>query len=199
MSLLVAFRLTGVLREPTQETITVETVNWNMTRPTDPIHVVDERVKNLYTDGIVLVGLEARINLYLENSEFWAGFDVIEWSISVNASLAEGSVESLIVSFTGVDEYASLDISEDPDHFKLVDVKVVDIEDWEWTLGKDSYLKAVSANQPKHIYLQFRTAWMFVDQNDKNHNISIILELTYFTGTINRRVVMPIELGVLSR
>ena len=66
VSLLATFRLTGVLPEPPKpETITVETVSWNMSRPSD-FTTVDERVENVYADDVALVRLGIFIGGYYE-------------------------------------------------------------------------------------------------------------------------------------
>jgi hypothetical protein len=71
ISLLATFRLTGVIQEPpTPQIITVETVSWNMSRPSNYI-ILDVLGRNHYSDDIVSVNFSINIVTYHENEEFF--------------------------------------------------------------------------------------------------------------------------------
>lgn len=198
LSLLVTFRFVGVLREPqTPETVTVEAVDWNIGRSSHFINI-DEWVKNSYSDGVASVGLGVHISSYLENSSTFDYTDVLWFRITITANTTDGFIHSIIINFVEVDEYAAIDINRDYDHIELTNLKVVSIVDWYGTLGKDSYIRANAINQPRYAYLRNMVAWMFIDQNNVDHKVDVILEFTYFDGVTYQRVIMPIQLEVLS-
>lgn len=196
VGILISLRLTGVLREPpTLETLTVETVSWNMNRPSNFGHI-DEVVNNSYTESVVSINLGVQVFSYYENDAMWAGFDVVMSRVLVNMSVSDGFVDSLIVGFTELDEHAALDIHGDMDHIEAVNLEVAKIADWDWVFGRNAYIKATSVNQPKNIYLQFLFAWMFKDPNNTTHQLTITLEATLFNGTTYQKVKIPIQMDV---
>lgn len=196
LSLLIAFRFTGVLSEPeTPETVMVDAVEWNISRPSNYI-IINKWVKNSYSDDVAAMSLRVHVTEYLENSPLWDGFDVLWFRIIVTANSTDGFIHSAIVNFVEADEYAAIDINDG--RIELTNLKVISIMDWDWTLGKGSYIRANAINQPGHVHLRDRVAWMFIDQNSVDHKVNVILELTYFDGVTYQMLIMPIQLKVLS-
>lgn len=196
VSLLAAFRVTGVLPEPpNRETITVEAVSWNMSRPSD-FKRVEELVNNSYTDSGVSVNLFVHVFEYYENNQGWAGFDVVWSKVLVNISVNDGFVESLIVNFTELDNHAALDIHDDMDRIEVVNLKIAKIVDWDWVFGRNAYIKVMSTDHPENAYLEFLFAWMFKDPNDTSHELSIALEAILFNGATYQKTKVPIQMEI---
>jgi hypothetical protein len=189
-----AFWLSGVLSEPPeQETIAVEAVSWNMSRPSD-FKRVEELVNNSYTDSGVSVNLFVHVFEYYENNQGWAGFDVVWSKVLVNISVNDGFVESLIVNFTELDNHAALDIHDDIDRIEVVNLEIAKIVDWDWVFGRNAYIKTMSTNHSENAYLEFLFAWMFRDEHNVDHQLAVTLGATIFNGTSYQRIEMPIQM-----
>lgn len=196
VGLLTGLRLTGMLRGPsTPEVLTVDTVGWSMSRPSDSRYVIDV-VNNSYVDSVVSIDYVVEVFDYYENDGQWAGFDVVPSVVRVNMSVDEGFVESVIVNFTQLDGDAALDINGDTDHIQAVNLDVARIDDWDWVFGKNAYIKATGINKPGNTYLQFQFAWMFKDPNSSSHRLTITLEATYVNGNTYHTVRIPVQLDV---
>ncbi len=196
IGILISLRLTGVLIEPsTPEITSVEVVAWSMNRPLNYTRI-DELANNSYNDRAVSLNLGVHAYEYFENSQGWAGFDVVMSMVLVNISVGDEFVESMIVNFTELDKHAALDIHDDMDRIEAVNLEVARIVDWDWVFGRDAYIKAISVDHPKNASLEFLFAWMFKDPNDTSHQLSIALEATLFNGATYQKIKVPIQMEV---
>jgi hypothetical protein len=196
VSLLAAFRVTGVLPgPPNRETVAVEAVSWNMSRLYD-YKRLDELVNNSYITSVVSINLTVHVVNYYENDPVRFGLDNVDSIVLVNMSVREGFVESLFVNFAELDNHAALDIHQDMDHIDLVNLEVAKIVDWNEAFGRNASFKATSINQPANAYLRFPLGWMFRDHNDTNHQLTITLEATLFNGATYQKIRIPIQMGV---
>ena len=197
VSLLATFRLTGVLPEPLKpETITVETVNWNMSRPSKYVSI-DEWIENSFSDSITSIGLRLHVSSYAENSI--AHGDYLFFGIFVTGNVTEGFVQSVLIKFSLVDTNAFLDIVadlKDPDWVELHNLTIQAVRD-SWRTN-EPYIDAIAPNHTKNCSLKMRAYWQFFDENTVNHWIMVTLEITYFTGTTYRIVAIPIQLAVMT-
>jgi hypothetical protein len=199
MSLLVTIRLTRVLPEPkTPENVIAEPVNWNMSRPKDIIRV-NEKIRNFYVDEVASVDLRILVDYYTENDWTYAfGKDLLRLFIYTNTSVFEGFIESLDIYFREEGNSSMVWIYQDPDWISLVNLKIRSITDRYYNVENDikAYIKAVSVNQPKYVYMSRPIGWQLLDQNNLNHELEIALEFTYRNGPVYKKVMMPIFLQV---
>ena len=199
VSLLVTFRLTGVLPEPpTPETITVETVSWNMSRPAD-IVTIDEWVKNSYLDEIVSASLSVHVAGYRENWPILPSDgddDIIDLGIVADVNVSDGFVRSLVVRFPKTDSHTTLYIERHPETIRLDNLKLERIRD-PATERREAYLETTGLNQPKNCSLEILSFWVLQDRNNLNHWITVTFEATYYNGTTWKKIEIPIQLGVV--
>lgn len=197
ISLLAAFRLTGVLREPPKlETITVEAVTWNMSRPGGTI-TVNEWVRNFFTDGIVSVGSNVHIGGYSENSpDFpsWGG-DYLTLTITSSADVSNGFIYSMIVKFSRPDTLAKVNIEEHPTSMELHNLEIKKISALG-TNNREAYFETGALNQLENASLSIFSWWAFFDTNDINHSVTLSFETIYFNGTFYEKVIQPIQLQI---
>jgi hypothetical protein len=195
MCLLATFRLTGILQEPlTPETITVEAVTWNMSRPKFTIPI-GEQVINSYNDSVISAFLNIDIGAYYEDHPLlWGLYDGIDANSIVTINVTRGFVHSIFMKFSQIDENATLEIIEDPHAIELNNIGLKAIRD-----GRIAYIEAYGMNQPRYCKLGMRCVlWLFLDESRiMDHSITISLEVIYFDGTIYRKVILPIILEVL--
>lgn len=202
ISLLATFRLTGILPEPpTPETINVETVPWNMSRPVNvDIITIDKWTKNSYTDNIAFIELSIQFVGYWENKPGWwpsdGDDDAIYLRIVATANVSEGFIYSMIIKFPEVDADAVLYIDQNKGFRELINLKEGLIS-WSSKYKKGAYFEALAFNQPKDALLSIMAYWVLQDQNNIDHWLTVTLETTLFNGTAYQKMIMPMRLGVL--
>ncbi len=194
VSLLAAFRMTGVIPEPpTPQIITVETVYWNMSRPSSSENKVGEWANKSYGDFSEFVGFSIRIEGYGENHQEKG--DYLEFRIFLEAKVNDGFFDTVVTTFSDIDANAFVDIMSDPDMIKLQNLSIETIRDSFRT--NQPYIEAQSPNRSKQVALAFSVYWMFMDSNNMDHWITVTAEITYFNGAKYQKVVIPTRLGVL--
>lgn len=197
ISLLVTFRLTGMLPEPqTPETITVEAVSWNMSRPSTTMSFLGMRVKNLFSDYMTSVESSVHITSYKENSELFG--DCIWFSVNATAQLQKGFIHSMFIRLSGMDPDAVLYIHLLGPWPKMHNLKTESIVTGG-TENREAYIRATRLDRSANCSLEIVISWHFLDikENNISHWTTVTLEATYFNGTVYRKVIIPIRIGVL--
>ncbi len=193
ITLLAAFRLTRVLPEPpTPETITVEAVSWNMSRPSFRTNV-NEEMSNSYSDNMTAISLVVHIWQYEENHP--SRGDNIEFAVTASANLSLGFIHSMVVRFSRTDDHAVLHVDPTPNFIELENLKLERIRE-PATNRNEACFETKTQNQPQYASLGILIWWLFLDDNTTNHIVTITLETTISNETTYRKVVIPIELGV---
>lgn len=196
IGLLVTFRLTGILHEPLNpEVVMVEVVEWNMSRPMEKTDISD-RIINFYDDDIVSVNFTTCIEKYHEEwiGIPYSGCDVIRMTLVVATNVNEGYVHSIVIKFSQMDDNAFLDICEDPDWIELQNIQLQVIQD-SYKID-EVYIQACTANRTNWCELRIIAFWVFSDENNMDHFMTITSEATYFNGTTYCKVIIPIQLKV---
>lgn len=202
VTLLASFRLTGIQPEPqTPQTITVETVSWNMTRPRSiDIIAIDERVSNSHVDDIASVNLAIQVGGYRESApRYWlwkGGYDEIDLSVAVTANISKGFVYSIVIELSNIDAQADVIIIDGESWMQLHNLEIVELDDSSYR--HKAWIEASSFGQPLDSVLGIIVFWDFFDQNIADHFMSVTAEVTYFNGSTWQKVTVPIQLGVLA-
>ena len=194
MSLLVAFRLTGVLREPpTPETITIDEVAWQMERPSKYTRI-EEIVENAYEDHTVLIKASVSIHSYFENGladPYW-NRDGIAFRVNVNATAFEGSIASILVEFSPLSVNSTIYFN--PTFASYHNVTVTRIKGIGTSTGV-TYIAGKVSGSP--CSLRLPSHWVFTYQNLENHQLKVNIRITYSNGETYQTIVLPIILRVL--
>jgi hypothetical protein len=198
ISLLVTFRLTGVLREPPtiSQSITVDIVSWNTSRPTKYVDL-DEKVENSYIDDIISTNLTVSVVGYSENQlgfPSWGG-DFVKLDIIATVDTSIGFIHLINIRFSRTDVYAFLNIVDDPDAIELENLAKKQLKDGTWS--NEGQFIASPVNETNWCSLRIAVFWVLFDENDTNHLETIMLETTYFDGTAFRKINVPTQLEVL--
>jgi hypothetical protein len=203
VSLLAAFRVTGVLPEPPKrETITAEPVSWQMDRPIlDPSRslAIDEAIRNGYSNNDTTMSIDVRLYHYLEDwgeIPFGKHDDGITFKVNITATVAEGLNASFTVKFHTVDSYSTIFVSGPHESLFVYNTSVTEMRlvSREWTsegwhnLG-EAYVKAESTGS--RCTLRTQIAWVFNDLNAEDHQLEVSLEFTYFNQTTTQKIVVP--------
>ncbi len=199
MGLLATFRLTGIIPEPPTitETVTAETITWNMTRPEEATGFAGRIIENNFNVNGTNVRLSIHITSYLENSEQFG--DCLWFSVNATANVQQGFIHSVYIKFLQTDQNAFLLISEQKEWLTLENLKITSLST-EATYSREAHLYATGVNNPKTCTLTNPAYWYFLDVNENNldHWTTITLETTYFNGTAYRKVTIPVQIGVLA-
>ena len=197
VSLLATFKMSGVLMEPqTPETVTLEAVTWNMTRPTS-FFTVDEWVNNSYTgnDNASLT-LGVHVQEYYEDDlgDPANGNDYVKLGILGAVNVCAGFVNSIAVDVYGVDAHTCVIFQTSSWSMKLQNLTNPRIVN-PYTSG---HVEASATNQSKQALLSVTVYWVFLDQNNINHKVTVDAKVTYFDGAAYQTVITPFVLDVLA-
>jgi len=187
--------LTGLtlMREmPTPETVTGDTVTWEIERP-DTIKGISETVENVYEDGGCLILFDIIIGSYFSGASVSMGAEV-------EANVSNGFVRELCVSFNENYNLSQINILEPPD-FQIASEnlrtgKVVDWSDGKGGLGESlkGYVEAVGVNKPSYVYCRVWVDWFLRPSQNQSNDLEVRLELTYHNGTALKEAVLPVML-----
>ena len=197
VSLLATFKMSGVLTEPqAPETVTLEAVTWNMTRPTRTL-TVDEWVNNSYMDNDNrLLSAGVHFEEHFENMLGWPsdGDDDVQLvGIHISVSVSVGFVCSFVANFSDLDDCAYVVLETTPSCMQLQNLAVKRIVN----PLTSACLWASANNQSKEASLSALVYWVFLDQNNTDHWMTVDFEITYFDGTAYQTVITPFVLDVL--
>lgn len=198
VGLLVSFRMVGIIHEPqTLETIPVQPTYWSINRPVD-IATIDNWVGNNYADNIISINMNIHIVGYREN---WPDFpsyggDAVDLRIVVTASVSSGFICSFVVRFLEMDSSEIVYIDSTPRSMSLINLQKGLVR-WSGSLESEAFFEAKGLNQPRNASLSIISYWVFLDQNNLDHMMTVTLEATYFDGAAYKKAIIPIKLGVM--
>ena len=199
IGLLATFRLTGVLHGPPtiSRTTTADMAYWNMSRPAGILNI-EEKITNTYHEDAFSSSLNIHLCTYIENDGlYFYNDDVLWFSLTANANTSFGFIYSMHIESSETDKYAKLHFDEQEldstELYNLTQKRVVD-----GTYLQKAVFEAISIGQPKECALKMGSrVWVFFDENNLDHWVTITLEIVYFDGAIYRQVSIPIRLGIL--
>lgn len=207
ISLLVMFRITGILPEPSKpETFMAEAVEWNFERPSVSRRI-NETVENSYSNEDVSIVFSIYLENYIADSgpPFGTTADATNMLVSIKASVLEGFVENINTIFSVDNELAYVNIMRESysAYYETLNVSVkkrVDyITNW-WELENDTkgFISAIGSNQPSDVSFGFPASWVLKDEGNETTEIMVVGELTYRTENSYGKVVLPIQLRLFS-
>ena len=196
IGLLITFRLTGILPEPQKpETVQMDPVTWEMKRPSVSVLNIGERVEDAYANGEVAVGIGVNVAWYVENPEPsvgpFFGRDGLFLLVYVNVSVLQGSGVSLSVRYLP-DENTTIYI--ETNSMIQSNVSVTNVK-WFGIKESEAYCRAKILNSPS--YMNTQANWVFNDPNNEDHQLNLVLEITYLNRTTYKTIVLPVILQML--
>ena len=187
ISLLAAFKFTGILNEPQQpETITQDPVVWSMERPSH-IMPINKTIEKSYSDDYLSATFNVYIDTYRENSPvfFFDYRDGITLHVCFNATVTYGSLisvtnhvrptetNSTVVTYIGDSEW--------PEKYNI------DVANKRYYGVKDeeAYAEAKVTGSPCCWIMLI--SWIFNDENTLNHQLNITNEFLYWNTSKYKR------------
>ncbi|MDH5267494.1 MAG: PPC domain-containing protein [Candidatus Bathyarchaeota archaeon] len=206
---LVTLSLNGFFSQsPTPETVTAETVTWEIERPFSTIPL-KELVRNTYTaNEETSVTLDLFVDHYLEDFNDYGGSDVINIIVNVSASVSKGFVKSVYMVFeenhTGSQvAWPELHALYDKDYIPFPQGLYIrhnlypkDHLNMVSTSGVKAFLGLSGVNQPKTVLFWGPAHWVLRSSHNQTHTLDFRVELTYYNNTHHVKAVLPIEIVV---
>ena len=197
ISLLAGSRIAGIIPEPKNVTITIEPVVWSYERPLldisqwEFVRLIESWVKNAYDIDGVIIEFGILVYEYRELYDFgiYGERDCVDIRVSVNASVSQGSISNILVSYRPKDPDAMLLVSYPVRVVK--NATVTDMND-TGTNTSEAYVQAVASSSS--CSLTVRNYWVFTEEDAVDHGLQTTLEVTCLDRTGIRKVVLPIFL-----
>lgn len=192
ISLLVTFRLIGVIPEPPRkETITLEPVNWKAERPSSYTEFFQKDKVNVLSDD--MMSIVVIVAGYEKNS--YGDVDVLNLLTYVNVTGMGTKMwaSEVVVRFQPTDGTSKLRVDFNYYALSAVNMTVVDQKQTA-TNETEAYVKAKATEIQGSLRLL--AYWLFYDENIEDHGLKITFEVTYLKERVYRRVVAPAILEV---
>ncbi len=194
ISLLISFRLTGILQGSTKisETITLETIKWEFERPNQTV-TLNETLGSPYSSSEISTTMTVRIWKYDFDGFF--SDDLVPIIISANLttimpnSFVKGVYVILQTDYQSPVRWLHTD-------FRFENLSLIDVEDWGWQDIK-AYVGSKGVNRPEDAYFSGRPLYSLKTPNTQTHQLDVFFELTYYNGTTYKKVVQPFQLKFL--
>jgi hypothetical protein len=191
------------------EKVFVNAVSWEMERPNELWGPMTETVENTYNSDNCSILFRISINHYIDHDPDHLNVDCTFLIARVNASVSNGFIEGLRISFTENYNASQVNIMEAPDTYTAVETEnlkiwnVVDYADKPSASGGlnesfKGYMEATGMNRPANVYLRNVVHWLLRSQPDQNNEMEVVLQLTYYNGSALKEAVMPIVLKLAS-
>jgi len=195
VSLLVSFRLSGILHEPPiiSETKTLETISWNLERPSTMITIGDE-LKNFYSDKEISSQCLVLIDRYDDSWEYGEN-EAIKMTVNITVAALKGHIETVYITFYEDYEKSKINFFEFHQLPKLENLKVTDYKEWREDSLK-AFIELVGIDKPRSASFWMPVHWVLCSPQDQHHQMNITIELVYFNSTVYKKLVYPFRLEV---
>lgn len=204
VSLLITFRLTGMLPEP-EETITIvettnlEAVKWEFERPAGKVKIW-EKVGTTYDDEVSVV-FAAFIGSYHQKHPDY-GAPSLHMAANGTAVVQNGFIESVRVIVSEEYEPSFVDWKQlwwGPNAV-IRNLSVVDYVDWrdvELQGNMKALVDFAGINRPSSISFRAPFGWVLLSPSNQTHQLDLISEVVYFNGTVYKKLVQPFQLRII--
>ena len=196
VSLLVSFRLSGILYEPPtiSETKILGTVNWSLERPSAVIDIGDN-LENFYSDNEISSQCLIFITDYVEHAGHYGGNDYVAMIVNVTVTTLKGHIEAFFITFVENYEKSRIDLFEFPQVSKLENLKITNYEEWKSDPLK-AFIELAGVDNPRSTSFSTPVYWVLYGSQDQHHQMNLTMEIIYFNGTTYKKLVQPFKLEI---
>jgi len=193
------FKMTGILQGPLMpENLWLDVVKFEFIRPTHDTHL-DKKLSADYADAYISINFASIIGVYQENNTAYDGNDLITMRVKIDATATNQNIyiKNLYVAF---DKDCSNSIVTWLDtYFKFENLSLVS-HSCGWSFNdsyKRAYARLEGINYPREISFSATLVWSFNTSNDKTHHTQLTCEITYYNGTVYKKIIQPFELTII--
>ena len=198
MGLLATFKLTGFFQGPNTiaETITLEASEWKCERPSIPWRLTNERTQISYNNDELFFFYDLWLGIYTTgwfstsyNPNTYIGL----WNLTV--SVNEGFIQGIQINFSEGYENSLINLPEPSygNYSNLSLSKVIDCDDPQPQNNTKASLSYTGIDRPVQVSLTRESLlWLFKSPYNYTHTLEISSEITYFNGTVYKKLVKPV-------
>lgn len=174
------------------ETTTLETVTWNATRTTDMFQRFDQFLTPTYADNEISASYLQTIGEY-HGQTILFGSPYVGVPVEINASV--GSPSSFIYDVNVSFHQADSVIWVPPSNtitlaFPLEGLSLTTVYD-----GPSAFMYLSGQNHSRSVCFAAAPWWLFTS-NSTVHSLRVDFTITYFNGTLYKRLIQPFQLDV---
>lgn len=190
VGLLTSLRLTGLLGaggEPAvAQTITLDSINWELERPYGPIEI-REKIPSSYDND---VAIRQAIEVFLfESNSLYGGSDTVHLDINVTVSENRGYIRDVRLVFHENYENALINIIYQPVWMKLGNLTQTALNQW-----RSAFINFTAQDRPHGASAWIPVDWVLQSPSNQTHQLDIVSEIVFFNGTVFKRVIQPFHL-----
>lgn len=191
LGLLAAFRLTGILEEPTTitETITLDAVKWEISRPTGDIVHIDHELNTSYLTDSISVEMCLVIGVYHNNDPAYDYHDHMSLRPEINAITLSpnGFIRSVNILF-GIDCQ--------PSFISWIEFRCENLS-LTSSSGYKAWVKSIGISNPTQINFSATAEWSILTSNSLTHQVEIAYGIVYFDGSTYKEIIQPFNLKLV--
>jgi hypothetical protein len=203
VSLLVTFRLTGVLHGPVAiaESTVLDVIMWEAERPdtpSNPLNIMDGVYINSLYENEIKLAQWILVADYDPSSEEYSGLPEVTLNFNLTASTPKGYIHSINLTaeeknyaYAWVDCHQELLLCEE---YKPCNLTVNDFQDCHTGLNQTAFIHLAGVNYPSKVSFWVPFRWLFYGPYNQTHVLNVTSELIYYNGTVFKKVVQPFQL-----
>jgi len=203
ISLLVTFRLTGLLHGPVAiaENTVLDVIMWEAERPdtpSQPLNIMDGvYLDSLYEKEIKLAQWTLVAD-YDPSSMEYSGLPEVILNFNLTASTPKGFIHS--INLTAEEKnyaYAWVDYLQDlllGEEYRPRNLTITDFQDCHTGLNQSAFIHLTSVSYPSEVSFWISIRWLFYGPYNQTHVLDVTSEVIYYNGTVYKRVVQPFQL-----
>ncbi|MEM2118128.1 MAG: hypothetical protein QW386_03810 [Candidatus Bathyarchaeia archaeon] len=194
ISLLTSFKLTGLIAEPQTitETTTLKPVYWEFPRINGTI---DVRINDVLQATHVSDELSAMLHLKItEYSPYHGGFTetlAMFTNVTLSVTNFKAFIESVRITFYEDSEPSAVDWFEQK--FECSNLHILGVKE-SWKTPEKAFVNLSSINRSGNAYFFGVFLWNLFSSRDYTHFMEVNFEITYYNGTVFKRLVQPFQL-----
>jgi len=190
LSLLVAFRITGLFHGPLSisETKVLETAKLEVERPDDMVDII-EGVNSTYEDEY------ASLNCSIFEYDIIS--NILHMRLDLSVAIVQGFVSNINLTFWEDFEDSQINFGEiwQPSRRpQFSNLSLGDYVDFQQERGLKGFIELTGENQSKRVHFYNFMEWWLSSPQNYTHQMAINVEFIYFNGTAYREIIQPFQL-----
>jgi hypothetical protein len=189
VSLLTAFKLTGTIGSAAVvETSTLNPVDWHFPRPTEA-YDINNTLTASHSSNELSLNTSILLTYYSKAASHDDNDFMGMWLFISSAVNSNGFVQSVDVQF-----------HEDPQrsiiswHPAFLTPENLSIQRVNYGWINEAYISLTNPNRTRDISFSGSADWCFLTPPNVTHQMLVTYEITYYNGTVFKRVIQPFQL-----
>ena len=197
VGLFTGLRLAGLGQPPKLEIITLDSVQWQFTRPANDFLMINDLLNATFVDGACQMNFSVGLGAYFDTT-----FHYLEYILSVGTDFAatplnsDFSIQNVLITFGKDPQASAMELQETDWTYENLSLTAYSKVAAYSSYG-EPYAQLVGKGMPVGVHCRFPAYWKLFTPNNVTSQRQIELEITYYNGTAYKRVVQPFDLTLL--